>query len=78
MGVPREKVLVRGKDVKVDPAGSQAAAASLLLGLVLFGVCVAWLLLGFSATNNLASQAGLIFFSFGSRDLKTSEAYLSF
>lgn len=40
MGVPREKVLVRGKDVKVNPAGSQAAASSLLLGLVLFGVCV--------------------------------------
>lgn len=72
------EVLVRGKNVKVNPAGSQAAAASLLLGLVLFGVCVAWLLLGFSTTNNLASQAGLVFFSFGFRDLKTSEVYLSF
>lgn len=78
MGVPREKVLVRGKDVKVNPAGSQAAASSLLLGLVLFGVCVlpgsSWAFL----LQITASQAGLVFFSFGSRDLKTSEVYLSF
>lgn len=33
------EVLVRGKDVNVNPVGSQAAAASLLLDLALFGVC---------------------------------------
>lgn len=53
------------------------AAASPLLDLVLLGVCVARLLLGFSTKNNFASQAGLVFFSFGSRDLKTSEVVLS-
>lgn len=66
------------KDVKVIPIGSQVAAASQLLDLVLLGVCVASLLLGFSTTNNFASRAGLVFFSFGSSDLKTSEVYLSF
>ena len=72
------EVLVRGKDVKVNPVSSQVTAASLLLDPVLLGVYVAWFLLGFSITNNFASQAGLVFFSFGSRDLKTSEVYLSF
>lgn len=38
------EVLVRGKDVNANPVGSQAAAASLLLDLVLFGVrCLALL-----------------------------------
>lgn len=71
------KVLVGGKDAKVNPIGSQTAAASPFLDLVLFGVCVAGLLLGFSTKNNFASQAGLVFFSFGSTDLKTSEVVLN-
>lgn len=51
------KVYLRGKDVKVNPMGCQAAAAaaaSLRLGLVLSGLCIAWLLFSFSSANNFA------------------------
>lgn len=55
MGGCEAEVYLRGNDVKVNPIGCQAAAAaSLHLGLVLSGLCVVWLLFGFSSTNNFA------------------------
>lgn len=78
MGGCEAEVLVRGKDVKVSLLGRQAAAASPLLDRGVLGVCVVWLFLAFSTTNNFASHAGMVFFSFGSRVLKTSEVYVSF
>lgn len=55
MGGCEAEVYVRGKDVKVNPMGCKAAAASsLCLGLVLSGLCVAWLLFSCSSTNNFA------------------------
>lgn len=78
-GGPQGEGSCKGEGCKGQPRRQPGGSIiSALRSCSLWCVCVAWLLLGFSATNNLASQAGLVFFSFGSRDLETSEVYLSF